>query len=115
MMTRTYSIHLNYVRVNKKVKIIVGKITKQYNVCNFDFGRQKAIKLKCCKFGDYECRTTALYCVQRNAKGQDLVDKVCEYLNLLEKDYFALSYKDNVRVENKNILVRVGICCELVM
>ncbi|XP_049833426.1 mesocentin-like isoform X2 [Schistocerca gregaria] len=32
--------------------------------------------------------------VERRAKGQDVLDKVCEHLNLLEKDYFALTYED---------------------
>lgn len=33
--------------------------------------------------------------LQKRAKGQYLFFKVCEALNLLEKDYFGLSYKDN--------------------
>lgn len=33
-------------------------------------------------------------CLQRKSKGQDLLDKVCEHLNLLEKDYFGLTYED---------------------
>ncbi|KAL0967375.1 hypothetical protein UPYG_G00251450 [Umbra pygmaea] len=33
--------------------------------------------------------------VEKRAKGQYLFFKVCESLNLLEKDYFGLSYKDN--------------------
>ncbi|XP_023203697.1 band 4.1-like protein 2 isoform X7 [Xiphophorus maculatus] len=32
---------------------------------------------------------------QKRAKGQYLFFKVCEHLNLLEKDYFGLMYKDN--------------------
>ncbi|KAM4522926.1 band 4.1-like protein 2 isoform 11-T12 [Odontesthes bonariensis] len=32
--------------------------------------------------------------VEKRAKGQFLFFKVCEHLNLLEKDYFGLSYKD---------------------
>ncbi|XP_041951611.1 band 4.1-like protein 3 isoform X2 [Alosa sapidissima] len=41
---------------------------------------------------DYTCT------VEKRAKGQVLFDKVCEHLNLLEKDYFGLSYRD---VENQ--------------
>ncbi|XP_048105567.1 band 4.1-like protein 3 isoform X2 [Alosa alosa] len=41
---------------------------------------------------DYTCT------VEKRAKGQVLFDKVCEHLNLLEKDYFSLSYRD---VENQ--------------
>lgn len=33
--------------------------------------------------------------LQKRAKGQYLFFKVCEHLNLLEKDYFGLTYKDN--------------------
>jgi hypothetical protein len=33
-------------------------------------------------------------CFQRKSKGQELLDKVCEHLNLLEKDYFGLTYED---------------------
>lgn len=32
---------------------------------------------------------------QKRAKGQVLFDKVCEHLNLLEKDYFGLSFQEN--------------------
>ncbi|XP_033010855.1 band 4.1-like protein 3 isoform X19 [Lacerta agilis] len=32
--------------------------------------------------------------VEKRSKGQVLFDKVCEHLNLLEKDYFGLTYKD---------------------
>uniref|UniRef100_A0A4W6FQ60 Erythrocyte membrane protein band 4.1 like 3 n=1 Tax=Lates calcarifer TaxID=8187 RepID=A0A4W6FQ60_LATCA len=35
---------------------------------------------------------------QKRAKGQVLFDKVCEHLNLLEKDYFGITYRD---VENQ--------------
>lgn len=31
---------------------------------------------------------------QRKAKGQDLLNKVCEAINLIEKDYFGLTYAD---------------------
>ena len=32
---------------------------------------------------------------QKRAKGQVLFDKVCEHLNLLEKDYFGLMFQEN--------------------
>lgn len=36
------------------------------------------------------------FCVlQKKAKGQALLDKVCEHLNLLEKDYFAICFRDS--------------------
>lgn len=33
--------------------------------------------------------------LQKRAKGQYLFFKVCEHLNLMEKDYFGLAYVDN--------------------
>ncbi|XP_027144422.1 band 4.1-like protein 3b isoform X11 [Larimichthys crocea] len=36
--------------------------------------------------------------VEKRAKGQVLFDKVCEHLNLLEKDYFGITHRD---VENQ--------------
>ncbi|XP_058469261.1 band 4.1-like protein 2 isoform X10 [Solea solea] len=38
---------------------------------------------------DFSCE------VEKRAKGQFLFFKVCDHLNLLEKDYFGLTYKDN--------------------
>ncbi|XP_074074001.1 protein 4.1 isoform X6 [Macrotis lagotis] len=38
----------------------------------------------------YECD------VEKHAKGQDLIKRVCEHLNLLEEDYFGLAIWDNV-------------------
>ncbi|XP_058472848.1 band 4.1-like protein 3b isoform X13 [Solea solea] len=32
--------------------------------------------------------------VEKRAKGQMLFDKMCDHLNLLEKDYFGITYKD---------------------
>ncbi|EEC13942.1 protein 4.1G, putative [Ixodes scapularis] len=37
---------------------------------------------------DYECQ------VDRKATGEDVFDRVCEYVNLLERDYFGLTYRD---------------------
>lgn len=39
------------------------------------------------------CVTVSL-CLQKHSKGQTLMDMVCEHLNLLEKDYFGLSFAD---------------------
>ncbi|XP_067462508.1 band 4.1-like protein 3 isoform X6 [Thunnus thynnus] len=36
--------------------------------------------------------------VEKRAKGHELFDKVCDHLNLLEKDYFGITYRD---VENQ--------------
>ena len=35
-----------------------------------------------------------IFCLQKKAKGKELCDLVCESINLLERDYFALSYTD---------------------
>ncbi|XP_035981530.1 protein 4.1 isoform X3 [Fundulus heteroclitus] len=40
--------------------------------------------------------------VEKRARGLQLLEKVCEHLNLLEKDYFALSFRD--ADNNKNWL-----------
>jgi hypothetical protein len=38
--------------------------------------------------------TEALFCPQKHGRGQVLFDLVCEHLNLLEKDYFGLTFCD---------------------
>ena len=37
---------------------------------------------------------------QRNTKGIDLLERVCDHINLVERDYFGLTYldKENIRV-----------------
>lgn len=35
-----------------------------------------------------------IFLFQRKAKGQELLNKVCESINLVEKDYFGLTYSD---------------------
>jgi len=42
---------------------------------------------------------------QKKSTGQVILDRVCEHLNLLEKDYFALTYKGlkNVKVGRSRI------------
>ena len=42
---------------------------------------------------------------QKRAKGQVLLDKVCEHLNLLEKDYFGMTHKD---VENQKVIKKLS-------
>uniref|UniRef100_A0A8C4NG04 Erythrocyte membrane protein band 4.1 like 2 n=1 Tax=Eptatretus burgeri TaxID=7764 RepID=A0A8C4NG04_EPTBU len=44
------------------------------------------------------CLQTILEC--KNAKGQEVFDLVCEHLNLLEKDYFGLTYRDTSDQKN---------------
>ncbi|XP_029467622.1 band 4.1-like protein 1 isoform X3 [Rhinatrema bivittatum] len=43
---------------------------------------------------DYECE------IEKHAKGQVLFDTVCEHLNLLEKDYFGLTFSDSDSQKN---------------
>ncbi|XP_076847541.1 band 4.1-like protein 3b isoform X9 [Brachyhypopomus gauderio] len=43
---------------------------------------------------DYTCT------VEKKAKGQVVFDKVCDHLNLLEKDYFGLTYRDAENQKN---------------
>jgi erythrocyte membrane protein band 4.1 len=50
--------------------------------------------------------------LQKTATGRQLVDSVCEHLNLAEKDYFSLSYRDshNVRqwIHDERPISKVG-------
>nr|XP_033819032.1 band 4.1-like protein 1 isoform X6 [Geotrypetes seraphini] len=43
---------------------------------------------------DYECE------IEKHAKGQVLFDTICEHLNLLEKDYFGLTFCDSDSQKN---------------
>lgn len=43
---------------------------------------------------DYECQ------LDRKATGEDIFDRVCEFLNLLERDYFGLTYRDHEDTRN---------------
>ncbi|XP_060095267.1 band 4.1-like protein 2 isoform X3 [Heteronotia binoei] len=43
---------------------------------------------------EYSCE------LEKRAKGQVLFDKVCEHLNLLEKDYFGLLFRDHSEQKN---------------
>ncbi|XP_052404103.1 band 4.1-like protein 3b isoform X2 [Carassius gibelio] len=57
-------------------------------------GRTPRLKVMECKVrlldgSDYTCT------VEKRAKGQVLFDKVCDHLNLLEKDYFGITYRDD--------------------
>uniref|UniRef100_A0A671LJD4 Band 4.1-like protein 3 n=1 Tax=Sinocyclocheilus anshuiensis TaxID=1608454 RepID=A0A671LJD4_9TELE len=63
-------------------------------------GRTQRLKVMECKVRlldgtDYTCT------VEKRAKGQVLFDKVCDHLNLLEKDYFGITYRD---AENQMVL-----------
>ncbi|KAM4816709.1 band 4.1-like protein 2 isoform X2 [Urocitellus parryii] len=63
---------------------------------------QKATK----KTKTVQCKVTLLdgteySCdLEKRAKGQVLIDKVCEHLNLLEKDYFGLLFQENTDQKN---------------
>uniref|UniRef100_A0A674HR35 Erythrocyte membrane protein band 4.1 like 3 n=1 Tax=Taeniopygia guttata TaxID=59729 RepID=A0A674HR35_TAEGU len=51
-----------------------------------------------------QCKVTLLdgseYACEKRSRGQVLFDKVCEHLNLLEKDYFGLTYRDTENQKN---------------
>ncbi|XP_077096579.1 band 4.1-like protein 3 isoform X9 [Siphateles boraxobius] len=56
-------------------------------------GRSHRLKVMECKVTlldgtDYTCT------LEKRAKGQALFEKVCDHLNLLEKDYFGITYRD---------------------
>nr|XP_020757333.1 band 4.1-like protein 2 [Odocoileus virginianus texanus] len=46
---------------------------------------------------------------QKRAKGQVLFDKVCEHLNLLEKDYFGLVFQENPEQKVSEVILRLFI------
>uniref|UniRef100_A0A8C5CZU2 FERM domain-containing protein n=1 Tax=Gadus morhua TaxID=8049 RepID=A0A8C5CZU2_GADMO len=56
------------------------------------------------KLKNMQCKVTLLdgtdynITVEKRAKGHILLDKICDHLNLLEKDYFGITYRD---VENQ--------------
>ncbi|XP_043116146.1 band 4.1-like protein 3b isoform X2 [Puntigrus tetrazona] len=62
-------------------------------------GRTQRLEVMECKVKlldgtDYTCT------VEKRAKGQALFDKVCDHLNLLEKDYFGITYRDAENQKN---------------
>lgn len=51
---------------------------------------------------------------QKRAKGQVLFDKVCEHLNLLEKDYFGLLFQESPEQKVSEVIsiyVFLEKCC----
>lgn len=74
----------------------------QTNELKAEKASQKAIK----KTKTVQCKVTLLdgteySCdLEKRAKGQVLFDKVCEHLNLLEKDYFGLLFQESPEQKN---------------
>uniref|UniRef100_A0A8D2D109 Erythrocyte membrane protein band 4.1 like 2 n=1 Tax=Sciurus vulgaris TaxID=55149 RepID=A0A8D2D109_SCIVU len=74
----------------------------QTNELKAEKASQKATK----KTKTVQCKVTLLdgteySCdLEKRAKGQVLFDKVCEHLNLLEKDYFGLLFQENSEQKN---------------
>uniref|UniRef100_A0A8C9FZN2 FERM domain-containing protein n=1 Tax=Pavo cristatus TaxID=9049 RepID=A0A8C9FZN2_PAVCR len=52
-------------------------------------------------------KETMMLLLKKRSRGQVLFDKVCEHLNLLEKDYFGLTYRDT---ENQKVSYKMVIC-----
>uniref|UniRef100_A0A3Q2YXB1 FERM domain-containing protein n=1 Tax=Hippocampus comes TaxID=109280 RepID=A0A3Q2YXB1_HIPCM len=46
-------------------------------------------------------------CNLKHSKGQTLIDMVCEHLNLLEKDYFGLTFADTDTQKVRELLTTV--------
>lgn len=55
------------------------------------FGKKKRMYSR----WSFDSYTTCLCLLQKHARGQVLFDMVCEHLNLLEKDYFGLTFCDS--------------------
>jgi len=51
-------------------------------------GRTATCRVRMLDGTDFECQ------LDKKAKGQDLLEKICEHLSLMEKDYFGMSYRD---------------------
>uniref|UniRef100_A0A8C8ZWF2 Erythrocyte membrane protein band 4.1 like 3 n=1 Tax=Prolemur simus TaxID=1328070 RepID=A0A8C8ZWF2_PROSS len=51
--------------------------------------------------------------VEKRSRGQVLFDKVCEHLNLLEKDYFGLTYRDAENQKLSEDITRYYLCLQL--
>ncbi|XP_068407138.1 band 4.1-like protein 2 isoform X3 [Eschrichtius robustus] len=74
----------------------------QTNEAKAEKASQKATK----KTKTVQCKVTLLdgteySCdLEKRAKGQVLFDRVCEHLNLLEKDYFGLVFQENPEQKN---------------
>ncbi|KAG9493518.1 hypothetical protein GDO78_001425 [Eleutherodactylus coqui] len=80
---------------NKEIKEKIPAETKKEIPTKFP----KKVKTVPCKVilldkTDYVCE------IEKRAKGQSLLLKVCEHLNLLETDYFGLLYYDNAEQKN---------------
>uniref|UniRef100_A0A3Q3G5Z9 FERM domain-containing protein n=1 Tax=Labrus bergylta TaxID=56723 RepID=A0A3Q3G5Z9_9LABR len=45
--------------------------------------------------------------IEKRARGQQLIDRVCEHINLLERDYFCLSFRD---ADNNKVPVCLSAC-----
>jgi erythrocyte membrane protein band 4.1 len=41
-----------------------------------------------------------LYNLKKGAKGQELIDRVCEQVDLVEKDYYGLVFVDQENIRN---------------
>ncbi|XP_043922441.1 band 4.1-like protein 3 [Protopterus annectens] len=86
----------------------------EYQLLEDDKGSQKSSSSKLSKSPlkvvkrpkNMQCKVTLLdgteyICeAEKRSKGQMLFDKVCEHLNLLEKDYFGLTYRDSENQKN---------------
>lgn len=52
-------------------------------------------KMMTCSILALSVHYVCAYLLQKHARGQVLFDMVCEHLNLLEKDYFGLTFCDS--------------------
>ncbi|XP_049734455.1 protein 4.1 isoform X2 [Elephas maximus indicus] len=68
-----------------------SKAERELKASQKSIRRQRNMHCKVSLLDDtvYEC------VVEKHAKGQDLLKRVCEHLNLLEEDYFGLAFWDN--------------------
>lgn len=51
---------------------------------------------------------------QRRGKGGELFDKICESLNIMEKDYFGITYRDAEDARVSLIIITFSLVSELI-
>nr|XP_033811255.1 protein 4.1 isoform X18 [Geotrypetes seraphini] len=75
-------------KTNANAKIEGTKVNKELKTSQKPVKKSRIMHCKISLLDDtvYECE------VEKHAKGQDLINKVCSHLNLLEEDYFGLAF-----------------------
>ncbi|XP_029427373.1 protein 4.1 isoform X9 [Rhinatrema bivittatum] len=75
-------------KTDAKVENTGTKADKEFKTARKPVKKSRTMHCKISLLDDtlYECE------IEKHAKGQDLINKVCNHLNLLEEDYFGLAF-----------------------